>query len=47
MAEEFLKEKIEMIAEGLEYMDKVIIQVEDVCEILLKFDQLLRYLLFF
>ena len=36
MAEEFLKEKIEMIAEGLEYMDKVIIQVEDVCENLRK-----------
>ncbi len=36
MADDFLKEKIDLIAESLEYMDRVVLQINEVCEQLRK-----------
>ncbi len=40
MAENFLEEKLDMIGEGLEYMDRVVLKLDDVCSTLRKKEKL-------
>lgn len=40
MAEDFLKEKIDMMGEGLEYMDKILTNIDEVCLSLRKNEKL-------
>lgn len=39
MADDFLKEKIDMIGEGLEYMDRIIVSLDDICSALRRMEK--------